>query len=156
MMQPDKLDGRDRQILRELQRDGRLANIDLAERVNLSPSACLRRVRLLEEHGFISRYAMLLDAERIGKAGNAFVNITVERQDRETLDAFEASIGDVAEVVECYLIAGQSDYLVHVVYGDTADYERLHSEVLTKLPGVVRVQSIITLRTVKRTTELPV
>ncbi len=99
---------------------------------------------------------MLLIPARIGKSGNAFVNISIARQTREALETFEKEIQSVPEVVECYLLAGQSDYLVHVVYSNTADYERIHSEVLTQLPGVERVQTIITLREVKRTTELPV
>jgi DNA-binding Lrp family transcriptional regulator len=144
-----QMDERDRMILRLLQRDGRISNAELAEKVNLSASACLRRVRLLEEAGLIDRYT-------IGKPGNAFVNISIARQTREALETFEKEIQSVPEVVECYLLAGQSDYLVHVVYSNTADYERIHSEVLTQLPGVERVQTIITLREVKRTTELPV
>ena len=148
------IDDRDRMILRLLQQDGRISNADLAEKVNLS--ACLRRVRLLEESGFIDRYAMLLNPKRIGKPGNAFVNISIARQTRQALEDFEREIQSVPEVVECYLLAGQSDYLVHVVYSSTSDYERIHSEVLTQLPGVERVQTVITLREVKRTTELPV
>ncbi len=151
-----QMDERDRMILRLLQRDGRISNAELAEKVNLSASACLRRVRLLEEAGLIDRYTMLLNPSRIGKPGNAFVNISIARQTREALETFEKEIQSVPEVVECYLLAGQSDYLVHVVYSNTADYERIHSEVLTQLPGVERVQTIITLREVKRTTELPV
>jgi DNA-binding Lrp family transcriptional regulator len=150
------IDDRDRMILRLLQQDGRISNADLAEKVNLSASACLRRVRLLEEAGFIDRYAMLLNPKRIGKPGNAFVNISIARQTRQALEDFEREIQSVPEVVECYLLAGQSDYLVHVVYSNTSDYERIHSEVLTQLPGVERVQTVITLREVKRTTELPV
>jgi DNA-binding Lrp family transcriptional regulator len=151
-----EMDERDRMILRLLQKDGRISNAELAEKVNLSASACLRRVRLLEEAGFIDHYTMLLNPARIGKPGNAFVNIAITRQTREALETFEKEIQKVPEVVECYLLAGQSDYLVHVVYSDTGDYERIHSEVLTQLPGVERVQTVITLREVKRTTELPV
>ena len=151
-----EMDERDRMILRLLQKDGRISNAELAEKVNLSASACLRRVRLLEEAGFIDHYTMLLNPSRIGKPGNAFVNIAITRQTREALETFEKEIQKVPEVVECYLLAGQSDYLVHVVYSDTGDYERIHSEVLTQLPGVERVQTVITLREVKRTTELPV
>lgn len=130
-----QMDERDRMILRLLQRDGRISNAELAEKVNLSASACLRRVRLLEEAGLIDRYTMLLNPARIGKPGNAFVNISIARQTREALETFEKEIQSVPEVVECYLLAGQSDYLVHVVYSNTADYERIHSEVLTQLPG---------------------
>ena len=151
-----QMDERDRMILRLLQKDGRISNAELAEKVNLSASACLRRVRLLEEAGFIDHYTMLLNPVRIGKPGNAFVNIAINRQTREALETFEKESQNVPEVVEGYLLAGQSDYLVHVVYSDTGDYERIHSAVLTQLPGVERVQTVITLREVKLTTGLPV
>ena len=151
-----KLDGRDRAILRLLQADGRIANAELAEKVNLSQSACLRRVRQLEEAGLISGYAMLMDARAAGFAGNAFVQVTLDQQGRQALDRFEAAVCRIPEVLACYLLAGQADYMLHVVYRDAADLERLHTEYLTQLPGVVRVQSTLTLRTVKKTTELPV
>ncbi len=146
----------DRRILRLLQQDGRIANATLAEKVGMSPSACLRRVRLLEESGLIAGYAMRLDAKAAGLPGNAFVQITLDGQGRKILDAFEAAIAKVPEVLTCHLVAGAADYLVHVVYRDSADLERIHAEILTKLPHVVRLQSTITLRTVKSTTALPV
>ena len=108
-----QMDERDRMILRLLQKDGRISNAELADKVNLSASACLRRVRLLEEAGFIDHYTMLLNPVRIGKPGNAFVNIAINRQTREALETFEKEVQKVPEVVECYLLAGQSDYLVH-------------------------------------------
>ncbi|MCC2110551.1 MAG: Lrp/AsnC family transcriptional regulator [Hyphomicrobiales bacterium] len=151
-----KLDSRDRAILRLLQADGRIANAELAEKVNLSQSACLRRVRQLEEAGLISGYAMLMDARTAGFAGNAFVQVTLDQQGRQALDRFEAAVKRIPEVLACYLLAGQADYMLQVVYRDAADLERLHTEYLTQLPGVVRVQSTLTLRTVKKTTELPV
>ncbi len=115
-MQIGDLDARDRAILRELQEDGRLTNAELADRVGLSPSACLRRVRQLEESGLVSSYAMILDQKASGLPGNAFVFVTLDQQGRQALDAFEAAIGRVPEIVECYLLAGQSDYLVRVVH----------------------------------------
>jgi Lrp/AsnC family leucine-responsive transcriptional regulator len=150
------IDHTDRQILKVLQADGRLSNVELAERIGLSPSACLRRVRLMEEAGLIAGSALLLDPKKAGIPGNAFVQITLDQQERQTLDAFEAAILRVPEVLACYLLAGQADYLVHVVFRDTEDLERLHAEILTRLPHVVRIQSTLALRTVKRTTALPV
>lgn len=150
------LDDRDRQILNELQADGRLTNAELAERVHLSASACLRRVNILMESGLVAGTHLVLDQKASGYEGTAYVFITLDGQEREKLDAFEAKVKYVAQIQECYLLAGQSDYLLRVVFADMADLERLHSEVLTRLPGVVRVQSTMTLRTVKRTSKLPV
>ena len=150
------LDDRDRAILKLLQEDGRLTNLELATRINLSPSACLRRVKLLEDRGLISRYVMLLDEKAAGLAGTAFVLVTLDQQGRAALDAFEAAIQRHPEVTECCLLAGAADYMVRVVYADSADFERIHTDILTQLPGVVRVQSTLALRTVKRTTALPV
>lgn len=155
-MQENPIDQRDRAILRELMRDGRLTNAELAERVNLSPSACLRRVRALEESGLIEGYVMLLDTKRANMPGVAFVSVTLKDQGRATLDKFETGSQRHAEIVECYLLAGPADYILRVVYRDAADFERIHTKVLTQLPGVLRVQSALTLRTVKRTTALPI
>ena len=149
------LDDRDRAILRLLQEDGRLANAELAMQINLSPSACLRRVKLLEERGLISRYVMLLDEKAAGLSGTAFVLVTLDQQGRAALDAFEEAIQKHPEVTECCLLAGAADYMVRVAYADSVDFERIHTEILTQLPGVVRVQSTLALRTVKRTTALP-
>ena len=150
---PDTID---RAILRELMRDGRLTNSDLAERVHLSPSACLRRVRLLEEAGLISGYVMLLDPLRAGLRGVAFVLVTLDQQGRAALDAFESAAARFPEVLEVYLLAGSADYMVRVVYRDSADFERIHTEILTQLPGVSRLQTTLALRTVKKTTALPI
>jgi DNA-binding Lrp family transcriptional regulator len=150
------LDERDRAILRALQREGRLTNAELAERVNLSASACLRRVKILEDEGFIAGYAALLDAGRAELPSVAFVMITLDQQGRSALEGFERAVTRHPEILECYLLAGTADYMVRVAFRDAAHFERLHSEVLTQLPGVTRVQSIMTLRTVKKTTALPV
>jgi len=150
------LDERDRAILRLLQEDGRLSNVELAERVNLSPSACLRRVKLLEERGLIARYVMLLDEKAAGLPGVAFVLVTLDQQGRGALDTFEKAIQRHPEVTECCLLAGAADYMVRVAYADASDFERIHTDVLTQLPGVVRVQSTLALRSVKKTTALPV
>jgi Lrp/AsnC family leucine-responsive transcriptional regulator len=155
-MRQINLDDRDRQILKEMQADGRLTNAELADRVHLSASACLRRVQSLMDSGLVAGAHLVLDQKRAGFEGTAYVSITLDGQEREKLDAFEAKVKYVPEIQECYLLAGQSDYLLRIVFRDMVDLERLHSEVLTRLPGVVRVQSTMTLRTVKRTTSLPV
>jgi len=149
------LDPTDRKILNALQADGRLTNAELAERVNLSPSACLRRLHLLLGTDLVAGTHLVLDQKQAGFPGTAYVFITLEGQDRKQLDAFEARIQLIPQVQECYLLAGQADYLLRVVYNDSEDLERLHSEVLTRLPGIRRLQSTMTLRTVKRTTMLP-
>ena len=155
-MRKIELDARDRAILELLQRDGRITNAELAERVHLSPSACLRRVKLLEESGLVKGTVMLLDESAAGLPGTAFVFVTLDQQGRQSLDAFEAAVAKHAEILECYLLAGTADYLLRVVFADTADFERIHRSALTNLPGVVRVQSTFALRTVKRSTALPV
>jgi Lrp/AsnC family leucine-responsive transcriptional regulator len=155
-MRLDDLDARDRAILRVMQQDGRLTNAELAERVGLSPSACLRRLKLLEDSGLVAGYAMILDQKACGLPGTAFVFITLDQQGRQALDTFEAAVRGVPEILECHLLAGASDYLVRVVFRDAADLERIHTEILTRLPGVVRVNSTLTLREVKKTTRLPV
>lgn len=153
---PMKLDAIDRAILDVLQDDGALSNVDLAARINLSPSACLRRTKMLAESGLIRKTVALLDPRVAGVPGTAYVFITLESQGRAALERFEAAAKLVPEITECYLLAGQHDYLLRIVYRDSADLEHMHSDILTALPGVVRVQSTMTLRTVKRTTKLPV
>lgn len=155
-MRISEIDQRDKAILRELMRDGRQTNAELAERVSLSPSACLRRVKAMEDGGIIAGYVMILDPRLADISGVAFVAVTLKDQGRATLDKFESASQRHPEIVECYLIAGTADYLLRVVYRDAADFERIHTRVLTQLPGVHRVQSTLTLRTVKRTTALPI
>lgn len=150
------LDRTDHAILHELQLDGRISNVKLAERASLSESACLRRVKLLEEAGIIGGYAMLINQAAVGLSGNVFVEIALTRQRREDQDAFEAAVAEVSEVMECYLMAGEYDYLLRVVVADAADYERIHHEQLTSLPGVARIRSSFALRTVTKRTELPI
>ena len=150
-----RLDRTDRGLLAELQRDGRLTNRELAERVHLSESACLRRVRALEQAGVIDRYAAVVSQHKVGLPGNVFVSITLNRQEQADLAAFEEAVKRVPEVMECYLMTGQQDYLLRVVVSDPADFERLHSQHLTRLPGVARVQSSFALRTVRKGNELP-
>jgi DNA-binding Lrp family transcriptional regulator len=147
------MDKIDRAILRVLQKDGRVSNVQLADRVGLSESACLRRVRLLEQSGIIDRYVMLINQAAVGKPGNVFVRVTLEGQQKEKLQQFEKTVAAVPEVMECYLMSGDFDYLLRVIIKDNLDYMRVHDK-LTGLPGVLRVQSSFALRTVRKTTEL--
>lgn len=151
-----KLDRFDKAILQALQHEGRIPNATLAERVNLSESACLRRVRALEESGLIEGYTALINQHKAGCPVNVFVNITLDRQDEIDLRKFEDAVRKIPEVMECYLMTGDFDYLIRVVVADTADFERLHSKHLTRLPGVARVHSSFALRTVQKTRELPI
>ncbi len=147
-------DAIDRRILSALQNDGRLSNVQLADKVGLSESACLRRVRLLEQSGIIDRYVMLIDQAAIGKPGTVFVRVTLEGQQQEKLQLFEAEIDKVKDVLECYLMSGDTDYLLRVIVRDNEDYMRIHNR-LTSLPGVLRVQSAFALKTVLKKTALP-
>jgi DNA-binding Lrp family transcriptional regulator len=146
----------DRAILAELQRDGRISNVQLAGKVNLSESACLRRVRALEQAGLIQRYVALLDQKKVGLSGTVFVHIALRREEQSELAAFEKAVKSIPQVMECYLMTGEFDYLLRVVVSDMADFERLHNEALTRLPGVARVNSSVAIRTVTKRTELPV
>lgn len=149
------LDRYDKQILTALQKDGRISNVQLAAQVNLSESACLRRVRALEDSGLIDRYAALLNQSKAGLSGNVFVHIGLHREEQSELAAFEEAVRGIPEVMECYLMTGEFDYLLRVVVANMADFERLHNESLTRLPGVARVNSSVAIRTVQKTTELP-
>jgi DNA-binding Lrp family transcriptional regulator len=151
-----RLDRIDRSILHELQLDGRLTNAELAGRVNLSESACLRRVRALEASGLLRGYVGLVDQTAAGYPDNVFVRITLESQQQSDLARFEAAVRAVPEVMECYLMSGDADYLLRVIVADARDYERIHSQHLTRLPGVDRVHSSFALRTVIKKTEIVV
>ena len=150
------IDRKDRAILHELQLDGRLTNAALAARVRLSESACLRRVRALEERGLLRGYVGLVDQSSAGYPDNVFVRITLTSQQRNDLLAFETAVREIPEVMECYLMSGDADYLLRVIVADARDYERVHSQHLTGLPGVDRVHSSFALRTVVKKTEIPV
>ena len=151
-----KIDRIDRQILQLLQDNARIANNALATAVNLSESACLRRVRRLEDSGLIRQYVALVDQTAAGYPDNVFVQITLQSQQQRDLHAFETAVQNLPEVMECYLMSGDADYLLRVVVADARDYERIHSQQLTRLPGVARVQSNFTLRTVTKRTALPI
>lgn len=150
------LDTTDRKILTELQRSGRMSNADLSEKINLSPSACHRRVQRLEADGYISNYVALLNARKLGVATTVFVEITLQGQSDEVLDAFEKAVRRIPDVMECHLMAGTADYILKVVAEDTEDFARIHRQYLARLPGVAQMQSSFALRTVFRTTALPV
>lgn len=150
------LDRFDKLILDALQKDGRISNVHLAAEVHLSESACLRRVRALEDEGYIDRYAALLNQARAGLSGNVFVHIGLHREEQSVLAAFEEAVKGIPEVMECYLMTGEFDYLLRVVVANMADYERIHKDELTRLPGVARVNSSVAIRTVTKSTELPI
>jgi DNA-binding Lrp family transcriptional regulator len=144
------LDPTDRKIVQLLQQDGRLPNAKLAAAVNLSPSSCLRRLRLLERDGVIRGYTALVEADDPDRATTVLVEIVLERQTAESMTRFESAVRRCPEVRECYLMSGPSDYLLRVEARDTADYERIHSEQLSRLPGVSRVKSSFAIRKVTR------
>jgi Lrp/AsnC family leucine-responsive transcriptional regulator len=150
------LDETDRRILRSLQRKGRISNADLSEVVHLSPSACHRRVQRLETEGYIKDYVALLNARKLGLPTTVFVEIKLTAQADEVLDAFEKAVARVPDVLECHLMAGTADYILKVVAEDTEDFARIHRQYLTRLPGVAQMQSSFALRTVFKTTALPV
>jgi Lrp/AsnC family leucine-responsive transcriptional regulator len=149
-------DRTEQQLLRFLQRDGRMSNADLSREASLSESACLRRVKALEQSGVIERYAAVVNQRLVGLPLNVFVTITLTSQAEAVLKSFEAEIAAVPEVMECYLMTGGSDYLLRVAARDVDDLERIHSTRLTRLSGVARVTSSITLRQVVRRAELPI
>jgi Lrp/AsnC family leucine-responsive transcriptional regulator len=150
------LDRTDRRILGVLQQAGRMSNAELSERGNLSPSACHRRVQRLEAEGYIKDYVALLDARKMGCPTTVIVEITLSGQADEVLDAFEREVARVPDVLECHLMAGKSDYLLKVVAENTEDFARIHRQYLARLPGVQGMQSSFALRTVFKTTALPV
>lgn len=150
-----EIDRKNYLILEALQGDGRLSNKELAQRVCLSESATLRRVKLLEDTGVIEGYFARINPSLVGKTGIVFAEISLVSQKQEQLDIFEEAVKEVPAVIECYLLAGEFDYLLSLVVRDSADYERIHHDQLTKLPGVARVKSNFTLRKVVKKSTLP-
>ena len=146
------LDDTDRAILRLLRAEGRMSNADLAQAVGLSASACLRRVRLLEHRGIIRGYTALIEEAAPRDLVVVIVQITLDRQTDEHLKRFEEAVRRCPEVRECYLMTGIADYLLRVEARDAADYERIHKEALSRMPGVARIQSSFAIRTVIRGT----
>jgi Lrp/AsnC family leucine-responsive transcriptional regulator len=150
------LDAVDRKILEHLQADGRMSLADLADKVGLSPSPCLRRVRMLERDGIISRYVAVLDQRAVGLPVSVFVSIKLERQKQDALDRFAKAIERWPEVLECYLMTGPRDYWLRVVVPDLAAYERFVKQKLTRLEGIASIESSFALEQVKYTNVLPV
>lgn len=150
-----KIDEIDRGILNTLQKNGRMSNADLAEKINLSASACHRRVQRLESDGIICDYVALLDARAVDRRTTVFVEISLSGQADETLAAFEREVSRIPDVLECHLMAGTADYLLKVAAADTDDFARIHRKYLATLPGVAQLQSSFALRTVFKTTALP-
>ncbi len=149
------LDATDIRILNELQRDARLSNVELAQRVNLSPSPCLARVRRLEADGLIDRRVTLLNARKLGLKVNVFIQISLDKQRKAALDVFEREIAVLPEIMECYLMSGDADYLVRALVEDVDALERLIVERITRIPGVASIRSSFALKQVLYTTAVP-
>ena len=149
------LDDIDRRILRLLQQNARLSNAELAQKVGLSVSPTWRRVRALEEAGVITGYQALVDPAAVGLPVNVFVHVSLEKQVEAALEAFEAAIRRHPEVMECYLMTGDADYLLRVVVPDLSEYERFVMDHLTRIRGIASIKSSFALRPVKHGTELP-
>lgn len=150
-----KLDAIDLRILRQLQQDSSLSNVELARRVHLSPSPCLARVKALEGAGVIQRYVALTDAKALGLGLNVFINISLKEQSKAALAAFEQRVSEHEEVMECYLMTGDSDYLIRVAVTDIAALERFILDQLTPIPGIEKIRSSFTLKQVRYKTALP-
>jgi Lrp/AsnC family transcriptional regulator, leucine-responsive regulatory protein len=150
------LDEIDRKILRHLQENARTSNAELADRVGLSPAPCLRRVRALEERGVIRKHATLLDPAQVNLGVTVFVQISLDLQVEDRLEIFERVIMRRPEVLECYLMTGDADYLVRVVVPDVAAYERFLKDTLTRIESVAGIKSSFALKQVKYSTVLPI
>ena len=154
-MSSNKLDSVDTRILKVLQTDGRITNSELAERVGLSPAACHKRLKRLESDGTIKFYTVVLDRRFVGCPQSVFIQVQLERLGHEGIDAFEKAVMKVPEIIECHLMSGTFDYLLHVVVRDTEEFEKLHRHVLTALPGIIRMTSSFGLRNIKQRGALP-
>lgn len=143
-----QLDRLDRELLRALQAEGRLANAELAQRIGLSASACLRRLQRLEQSGVIAGYAATLDGEAIGRPTTVFIEITLTGQGSAVLDAFERAVAACPDVLECHLMSGDFDYLLRVAVADMRDYERVHRQQVAAFPHVARVRTAFAMRAV--------
>ncbi|KVD49982.1 AsnC family transcriptional regulator [Burkholderia sp. ABCPW 11] len=151
-----KLDAIDRRILRALQQNSNQTNADIAQQVGLSPTPCLRRVHLLEEQGVIDAYVALLNPAAVELRFTAFVRVTLERQDKTTVERFAREMERAPEVLECHLMAGSYDYLLRVIAKDLDDYQRFQMETLTQIEGVRNVETEIPLKRIKQTVRLPI
>jgi len=150
-----QLDTIDLRILDELQRDGALSNVELARRVHLSPSPCLARVKALETHGVIDRYVALVNPKALGLGLNVFISISLATQNRQSLADLEQRIAEHDEVMECYLMTGDSDYLIRIAVADMAALEKFIMEQLTPIPGIEKIRSSFALKQVRYKTALP-
>ncbi|WP_175835088.1 Lrp/AsnC family transcriptional regulator [Burkholderia anthina] len=153
---PIKLDAIDRRILRALQHNSNQTNAELAQQVGLSATPCLRRVHLLEEQGVIDAYVALLNPAAVELRFTAFVRVTLERQDKTTVERFAREMEHAPEVLECHLMAGSYDYLLRVIARDLDDYQRFQMETLTQIEGVRNVETEIPLKRIKQTVRLPI
>jgi DNA-binding Lrp family transcriptional regulator len=151
-----ELDPIDRRILRELQRDGAIRNDVLAKRIGLSPSPTLRRVRALEQAGYVRSYVALLNPDRLGLGVRVLFELRLTAQNRDALDRFEKEVTAIPEVIECMTVLGDWDYVLTVVAKNIDDYQRVLLDRLAKIPGVANYKSTLVVRDVKRSTELPV
>ena len=149
------MDAIDLRILARLQHDARISNVELARAVNLSPSPCLTRVRALEAAGYIGRYVTLLDPTRLGLTVSVLVQVTLEKQIEPALDTFEKAVRERPEVMECYLMTGDADYLLRVLVPDVPAFQRFILEFLSRVPGVGNIKSSFALKQVKYQTALP-
>ena len=150
-----KLDMIDLNIINNLQKNARISNVELSEKVNISPSACLRRVRELENKGVIKGYASLIKASTLELGVNVMVNVKLERQVEKALESFEKAIQEWPEVMETYLMTGDSDYYLRILVKDLPAYEKFLMEKLTKLPGVASIKSSFALKEIVHRTALP-
>ncbi|AOJ35920.1 MULTISPECIES: Lrp/AsnC family transcriptional regulator [Burkholderia] len=153
---PTKLDAIDRRILRALQQNSNQTNAELAQQAGLSATPCLRRVHLLEEQGVIDAYVALLNPAAVDLRFTAFVRVTLERQDKKTVERFAREMEQAPEVLECHLMAGSYDYLLRVIARDLDDYQRFQMETLTQIEGVRNVETEIPLKRIKQTVRLPI
>ncbi|WP_374657119.1 Lrp/AsnC family transcriptional regulator [Phenylobacterium sp.] len=150
------MDAKDRQIIRELQKDGRITNQDLADRVNLSPSPCLRRLRLLEEAGVIKGYTALVDQKAYGLPITVFIRVRLERHGEAVVRTFEEHVARIEEVLDCYLLAGGDDYLLRVIVASLEAYEDFIRRKLHAIPGVASIDTSFAYGVVKQTRVFPV
>jgi len=147
-----ELDQTDKKIINALQKNARLTNVELAERINLSPSACLRRTKALTDAGVFEQFVGLINRELFHVQGTAFIFISLDRQSEAVFEEFEIAVAKLEQVMECYLMAGDNDYMLKVVYTDAKDYEELYYKKLLRLPGVVGTQTRMALRQVHTNT----
>ena len=155
-MKSENIDDIDRRILAGLQRDSRQPIAELAKAAGLSPSACHRRIKLLEERHVIASYGVALDRAALGYSIELFVELSLLNQTEEALTRFEQAVLRVPEILECHLMSGEADYLLRIVARDAQDYERIHRTRIARLPGVARIVSSLALRTVKSWSRYPV